>query len=132
MSTGGYKIACEPGTGTIRISLSGFWSSEVADAFTAELYRAIDRNPRPNEMRRRLTFLVNFTDCVVQSPAMVERFQRFTNEFGAGARRVAIVVDSALLRMQTRRLAPFDHYRFFASEEEAAAEAWLRSDSSES
>ena len=123
MKTPGYVIDADPATGMLHIEYIGFWEEAVANAYEQELARAmaaLGAGPCPPGQYR---YLVDFTDCTVQSAAMVARFQAF----GAGpialAARIAVISSSHLLTMQIKRMGDTVTAEFFTTKPEAIA--WL-------
>lgn len=106
----------------------GFWDDATATAFSDDLDAAMERLRRAGTRPGGYLYLCDFSRSAIQSPAMVERFQRLAAGAGTQARRVATIVASVLQRMQTQRMAAsYDHYRFFLVSGATEAEAWLLS-----
>jgi hypothetical protein len=106
--------------GIMRIVSAGFSSDEEVEAMIREsgplmiLARA---------RRGHVLHLVDASDTPVQSQAAMARFNAATAEAYRPGDRTAIVLQSALASMQSKRIAPEDSMGMFATEEEALA--WL-------
>jgi hypothetical protein len=122
----GYKLEVEPGRNLVRMAFFGYWNEAVADAFGAELGKALKSMAAAGARAGDYLYLADFRESAVQSQVMVERFQGFAAGPGSMARRVAVVTASALQKKQTERMAPYDHFRSFSTVDEAMQ--WLLSD----
>ena len=113
-----YEIEWLP-TGILQMRLSGFWDNALMSSFAREVHLLVRRKPRS-------TFegLCDISELLVQSPAIVLRFQELLDEVrAAGMCRGAIVVTSALLKIQANRAVDPSRTKFV----ETAAEGteWI-------
>lgn len=105
-----YEIEWVPG-GVLRILLAGFWDNAVMSSFVRAVHGAVGRKPAP-----AFAGLCDISDLLVQSPDMVIRFQDLLGDVrGAGMRRGAMVVTSALLKMQAARAVDPSRTKFVAT-----------------
>ncbi|MET0360740.1 MAG: STAS/SEC14 domain-containing protein [Sphingobium sp.] len=114
-----YSITHDDSAGRITVILSGFWSEEMMERYQAELMATTQK------LRQRhpvLTLLVDASDYPTQSKEVAER-HRLLAAASPGQDKVAVVVASALTRIQATRARSTDMERTFGSMEEALA--WL-------
>ena len=116
-----FTLETEPLKKMVVAKLSGFWSTAVAARFATEERAAVSRLPcRPGEH----VLLCDMREMGVSSQDVVELLSQELNKTGAGdARRIAIVWQSPLSRMQVSRVTTRDDVRLFDNRN--AAEAWL-------
>lgn len=74
-------------------------------------------------LRGHAKVIVDLRKAPVQSPDVAERIRIRTQHLYAADDRVAVIVDTPLLKMQMRRATGCDHIQNFISVE--AAESWL-------
>jgi hypothetical protein len=110
---------CASGS-TIRVIGSGFWTAAYVDDHFDQLEICLV------DVRRRLgraKVLVDLRKSPVQAPDVADRIRiRAQQLYGAGD-RVAVVVETSLLKMQLRRATDGQKIQNFISI--AAAEMWL-------
>ena len=118
---GYYDVSYDRPRKLIRISTYGFWNMEVARHFE----RAIDEVARISGGKSDT--LLNICRTEIHTPEVSEALARISsNHDHVTGGRIAVVVSSMLLRMQTKRMQAADaHYGYFDSEE--AALEWLES-----
>ena len=119
-----YSIEPQDNPPLIRVTLHGFWTMEIFNAYMEDCGRAIQ-----SLMARhgRFDTLGDCNDFPVQGPevsAGFERLKELSNK--TPQNRIALYTRSALGRMQAERLCGNPHSKVFASEE--AAIAWLNAD----
>ena len=113
-----YEIEWLP-IGVLRIQLAGFWDNALMSSFALEVQAAVRRKPHAS-----FEGLCDITDLLVQSPDIVLRFQDLLDEVrAAGMRRGAIVVTSALLKIQANRAVDASRTNFVATV--ADGMAWI-------
>lgn len=110
-----YEISLEP-SGLILTRPHGFWTSADVDGYFALLTK-LCAEARTRFGRARV--LSDSRNFMVQTPEVVARFENFKHILDAGTDKVALVAESELRKMQIKRGAPGDHYRLFASIDEA-------------
>lgn len=124
MVTSDYDIDANPDDGVLNMAFSGYWTEATAMAFEstrrAALVRMASGRFKPGEYR----FLADFSNSMVQSSLMVERFQGFAEDAVTLASKIAVVAPSPLLRMQIKRMGRANQFRFFETKGDALA--WLR------
>ncbi|WBO21488.1 SpoIIAA family protein [Sphingomonas abietis] len=116
----GLSIQHDAASDFIFIAGSGFLQVEQFDAMFAtvgDLVRACHR--RSGKVR----ILVDNRDILLHSPEAAERLRRGALSLYEDGDRIAIIVESALARMQLRRLLDPRTHRLF--ETRANAIAWL-------
>lgn len=124
MSSANYSIDVDPLRDLVRVRLSGFFTTEEIDRFEAELQRehrrlGCDRRGGP------LT-LNDLTAMSIQSQEVLARWGEFLANPTHRSRRLALVVASALGRMQLQRIIGDRNARVFTDAVEA--EKWLFSE----
>jgi hypothetical protein len=121
--TGGvpYSIQTQEGPPLIRVTLRGFWTMDIFQAYMEECGRVIQ-----GLMARhgRFDTLGDCNDFPVQGPDVSAAFERLKQMSNATPRnRIALFTRSALGRLQAERLVGNPHSKVFANE--AAAIEWL-------
>jgi hypothetical protein len=119
-----YAIEIQESPPLIRVTLRGFWTMEIFQAYMDECGRAIQ-----GLMARhgRFDTLGDCHDFPVQGPDVSAAFVRLKQmSDGTPQNRIALYTRSALGRIQAERLVGNAHSRVFANE--AAAMEWLRID----
>lgn len=119
MAQGAYELIWKGNC--LVVTGSGFWDSELMTRYEGELKEKLQMAPPSG-----FGFLVDLSETPVQDQKIVERHAATTSWLEeAGCRASAMIIDSALLRMQVKRAAagriPLEH---FATHDEAFA--WLR------
>lgn len=117
--TGTYQLGTDPAHGLLRIKLAGFFDRETLERFAAEKAVAIASLGRAPNQHVTLCELI---DCKLQAQDVVGAFARLIADPRSRARKLALVTDSPLGRMQLRRIIG-DHARIFDTRVEA--ERWL-------
>ncbi len=116
-----FSIAFDRPTQVMRVHLVGFWTDVDEVAYEAALRGALTMLPAEGCRPGDQLMLVDITQHTVQSASALEFFAKITNDKIISGRRSALVITSALVRMQAKRVAP--HYAMFDDQE--AALAWL-------
>ncbi|PZU11778.1 hypothetical protein [Sphingomonas sp.] len=104
----------------VRVDGAGSWRLDYLDGHFERLEHMLLAIRRA---RRRVRVLVDLRQAVVQSAAVAERIQYWTDRLYEAEDRVAIVVASSLLKSQMRRVAAITQREFFLSE--SAGRTWL-------
>lgn len=117
-----FSITFDPASQIMSIALRGYWNTEEQVAYERELNRAIAMLPAEGCESGKQLMLVDITQHAVQSASALEMFARLTSDPIISGRRQALILSSALVKMQVKRAAPT--YRVF--EDRAAGLAWLR------
>lgn len=112
-----FSIAFDRENRLLRLTISGFWDDDTTAAFVRDLMAASVKAQRQGPFR----VLSDAREFAVQSPEVVQRFRRLAE--GGSAERTAILVDSALARLQAQRSMANDRVRIFGAVEDALA--WL-------
>jgi hypothetical protein len=116
-----YSFRFDPETGVLHVEVSGFFTREEADRYFAE-----QETYYVNARRAvgHLKMLVDGSNSSVQSTEVSQRVQyRRRKAIKSPKDRIAVVVGSNLLKMQTQRTADSDQIAVFTSV--ADAEHWL-------
>lgn len=115
-----FQIEVDSPRRSLRATLRGFWDDATARRFVTELERSVTTMRRPG---KPCYWLIDTSDGTPQSQTatalMQEAVARLTK---GGFSYVAVVVPSALVAMQVRRVKTEGHEMFT---DHAAAEAWL-------
>jgi hypothetical protein len=114
-----FELVYDPTAGIVRTMVRGFWSLDDADAYFRRLGILIHTARREFGHAR---VLVDRRGCPVQSAEVAQRMSRANRDLFP-TDRLAIVVDSNLVRMQMRRLFSHQGSQAFLSYE--AAMTWL-------
>ncbi|MBH5321846.1 STAS/SEC14 domain-containing protein [Aurantiacibacter sediminis] len=117
-----YRIDIDDEHGEIHFAVAGYWDRDRMLGFLKEL----DANATPILMsRNRLRALGDMSELTAQNREVGELISKhLQGAQRAGLERIAIVTDSATVRMQYRRLSEGLDVAFFSSQAEALA--WLR------
>jgi hypothetical protein len=120
-----YAIAFDEKTRVLHVSCEGFWDTETAKSFCAELETTIER------LRKRFGSVATFSDSrkmQVQTPQVVAILGEMTQkQLSVPTSRVAMMPPAGVLNsMQAKRIAGHSNFRMFA--DEAEAWEWLRED----
>ena len=103
----------------VKVFGQGFCDQQMIDLFLAQLKAAIAAQRRTGPVR----VLADGRELLAQSAEVVDRMQRETGRLYRAGDRVAVLVSSALFKMQLQRSVRDDFRRLFVSEEEART--WL-------
>jgi hypothetical protein len=115
-----FSLWCEADTGLIRVVGVGVWTAAACDRHFAEVERmvlAARRAPRP------VRLLVDLRRSGEQDERTTERIGHWTRQIYTAEDRVAMLVESTLLKAQMRRRLDGGRHAMFVSE--AAARLWL-------
>ena len=115
-----FKVIADPATRSLRATLRGFWDDRTVQAFVVELERAAMSIRRPGKPS---FWLIDTSDGTPQSQTstalMGQTVARLTQ---GGFAYVAIIVPSAIVAMQVRRVKTEGHEMF---SDLASGEEWL-------
>jgi hypothetical protein len=116
-----YSFRFDQGTGVLHVEVSGFFTREEADRYFAE------QESHYSDARRAIGYLkmlVDGSNSNVQSTEVSQRVQyRRRKAIRSPRDRIAVVVGSNLLKMQTQRTIDCDQIAVFTSV--ADATNWL-------
>ncbi|RYD26515.1 MAG: hypothetical protein EOP89_06860 [Lysobacteraceae bacterium] len=110
----------EADLGVVYVVGRGFWSNDVVDAHFRELRRTAAFVRRSNTV---IKVLVDLRDASVQSPAVAAKIKNETRLIWSDADRIAVVLQSALARMQITRVVNSGNHASFVALEDARS--WL-------
>ncbi len=110
----------DPVAKIIRITGIGAWTVDYVDVHFAELAVLIDR---VREQNGEVLALVDLSRAPVQSDEVAERINRATAQLYGARDRIALIVQSFLLKTQMKRAAWKSNTAIFVSAN--AAETWL-------
>lgn len=114
-----YTISCDIELSLVTITFEPtFWDDEVKKRFVAETLLAIAS--LGCEIGKQL-ILVDLRNAILQSQSTIATLQKFLSDPRGG--KVALVAESPLSRMQTKRLRVREDVRMFNTVSEASA--WL-------
>ena len=114
-----YSVEIDEQRNLLRLTLRGFWTAETLRAFTAELMPIIAARI---VAKGNVDALIDCREFAVQSPEQAAGFQKLFIQPGDIVRR-AVIMPSALGRMQAERALGPNMLRYFSTEQEAIA--WL-------
>ncbi len=116
-----FKVTIEPGHHLMRIRVDGFWTDKVMADYLAELHRQVEAL-RPSGGCRRI--LVDMSNYPIQAQAIAEGHARIIHHGKTAMNaRTAVVMKSALSRLQAMRVATIAGHELFADED--SARRWL-------
>ena len=116
-----FKITADRSSRTIRFAILGLWDEQTMKDFGKELARCAREFPDDG---RPFYAIADLLDCPTQTQHTATEIQSIMDGGkGRGMEHVALVVRSALTKMQFARLSRSDLFAFFSTMEEA--EAWL-------
>jgi len=121
MSSERYTILSDLPRGRMRVKVTGFWDRATADRFQAEVLSAFNRMRKIHKYYDAIFDMTELEVLPADVAAAIQEFWKTIPENGPD--HVAVVVNRALLKMQSERLAPDASIRRFA--DEAAAMEWL-------
>ncbi len=110
----------DPVAKIIRITGIGAWTLDYVDVHFAELAVLIDR---VRDQNGEVLALVDLSRAPVQSDEVAERINRATAQLYGARDRIALIVQSFLLKAQMKRAAWKSNTAIFVSAN--AAETWL-------
>jgi hypothetical protein len=118
-----YKISVDRDRNLVRAELGGFFIVAEVQAFAREEQAAVESlGCIPGQHR----VLIDASQCVLQAQDVVTAFAQMVSASPVQARRIAVVAQGSLYRMQTRRILDTDRSAMF--ETSAEAEAWIAQD----
>lgn len=115
-----FSVDYDPDRGIVRLMIEGFWDAATVEAFAAETLVALRRARAETGRSLVLTDARSFQ---VQSLDVATAFDLAELRIGPARERMAIVVSSALSKMQGQRALAGTDTMFFT--DVAAAERWL-------
>lgn len=116
-----FDVREEPGRRLLHVVLRGFWDGGVMDEYMEKVRAAIGKLRRTGGCRY---VLIDMVDFPIQSKAIAEGHAENLRALKrVGDARVALVMQSALSRLQAARVASDTGQRCFGTE--AEARAWL-------
>lgn len=118
----GFEITVDRGRRRVHERWWGLWTKDTLERYLAE-WRATERDMGTRNAYRTLTDL---RELVVQVRDLADQLADYLALTPATSERTAIVVSSALLKLQAIRVAQAGHRKFF--DDLADAEAWLEED----
>ncbi|MES2055128.1 MAG: hypothetical protein V4564_04240 [Pseudomonadota bacterium] len=108
----------------LKLTLSGLWDRETLAAFQREAAALLSKVTNAGHADASGRILIDVRDYAVQSQEIADAVSALVPTYGVLAERIAVIwSQSALQKMQMRRLLTSDKLRFMMSEEEALA--WL-------
>ena len=113
-----FTIESEPARGLLRLTLGGFWTGETLLAFAAAVHDAASALPCGLGNQRVVVML---TGWPVQSQELFAALLAYLRDAEPKARRVALVTQPGLTRLQARRLLDPGYMAMFDREEDARA-----------
>ncbi|MBO9574809.1 MAG: STAS/SEC14 domain-containing protein [Sphingobium sp.] len=118
-----FNFAFEPDNGILTVKVVGNWTLPEVDRYAREA------GPQFSDARKRtghLRLLIDLLDTVVLSQAIIEPLGKAGMQYSKPDDRVALVVNSTLMKMQMRRMIGNAPTPIFLSLTEATD--WLVSD----
>ena len=120
-----YTIGFDSKRKTAYCKLRGFWDEKTVEAYVVEIRRLVAAWSSQGIKPEEISVITDTREMGVQSAELVHRFNELRASQLFTFRREAIVVESALLRMQVRRVVD-QRLEVLTSDKEA--EAWLSRD----
>jgi len=115
-----FKIVFDDAKGIVRTTVEGFWTLADVDSCATEMRPYLVAARRT---AKRVLVLCDARNFPVQSLQVAAAFRDMELNMGAMRDRLAMVVSSALLKMQGQRSFDASPTAYFCSMDEA--EAWL-------
>lgn len=116
-----YRITVDAEARIVRAELSGFFSPEEVAAFARDEQAAAQSLGCGSG---RFGLLIYAPDGKAQAQDVIGAFQGLLRDAPLKSGCIAMVCESAILKMQLRRIVPADRAMVFDTE--AEAKAWLR------
>ncbi len=118
-----YEISVDRDHNLVRAALGGFFTVSEVQAFACEMQAVIaSLNCIPGQH----CVLIDASQGMPQAQDVTVAFVHMIGAAPVQARRIAVVAEGALYRMQTRRILAIDRSAMF--ETSAEAEAWIAED----
>jgi hypothetical protein len=121
-----YSIEIDPSRTFVRVQLRNHWSDDLYYQFEVALRQAVERMAARGVTVGTFRTLVDLQNQGVLPKQQAEILARLATSFGPVSAKVALVVASALHKLQLTRITPQDRFRVFLDAEEATA--WVLSD----
>jgi hypothetical protein len=119
-----FEVTADPKRQLLRIVMRGFWDAETITAYSAAMRRTMGDLQRTAGCRR---ILIDMVDFAIQSKEVAAGHAAYLRAVrDRSEARVALVMQSALSRLQAARVASDTGHSTFATEAEALA--WLMAD----
>ncbi len=115
-----FHFAFESGSGILSVRVSGSWTLSEIDRYARE---AGPQFAQAREQAGRLRLLVDLGATAVISQSLLDPLARAGMQYSRADDRVALVVNSTLLKLQMRRMIADAPAEIFVTLDEAAA--WL-------
>ena len=119
-----FKVGTDPVTRVVRIGCSGFWLHDEAKLYLGQI---ADEVGAARVHGKNVRALVDNRNAAVQTFGIIGEVSNMLAEVYKPADRMAILVESVLLKRQMERLPTVAITRVFVTLKEA--EDWLMSDS---
>ncbi|WP_294297290.1 hypothetical protein [uncultured Sphingomonas sp.] len=119
-----YHIMPDVAGAFLRIDLAGDWDAEITARFTADVTKTLREMLAGGLRQGELRTLIDMRDKNILPRHLVAEFARLVRP-DSPSKQIALVVSSALHRLQTKRVAD-ERSRLFDTEAEALA--WLGMD----
>ncbi|KQM22570.1 hypothetical protein ASE73_13730 [Sphingomonas sp. Leaf24] len=119
-----FTIRIDPARKLLDIDLRGLWDPAIVVRFRDALATMLARLPALGCPLGQQVTLFDMTQFAVQPREVLPLLEQIAANPGVSSRRIAIVVNSTLLKMQAKRLAP--NIALFEAREPALA--WLAED----
>jgi hypothetical protein len=116
-----YKFRWDDRAELIRGEARGCWSPDETDSYLADLRNFVVAS---RSLIGKVRVLLDRRDVTVQSPEVAERLANANRAIFMGEDRIALVVDSSLMKVSLRKRMPHAGTKAFLSID--AAETWLR------
>lgn len=117
-----FVVTPDPDRRLLQIAMTGFWDAATVERLHDALRPVIGRMLDDGVPYGELLTLVDMRGKDVMPQPALERVSQFVRD-DSPSRRVALIVDGKVHRLQAKRIAVSQKYAVF--EDEAAARAWL-------
>lgn len=116
-----YSIDFDPRTRVLELRIGGFWNEDAMARFGVEI---VAKRNALLATGKRFGFLCDGAEFAVQSQGVTQMLTRLVDaENRVNRMPVALLAESALVRMQLGRVMAAPHVRVFAEREDATT--WL-------
>lgn len=123
MYTNPFIIEVDRSKGLISAMAYQFWTLAILEQFEVQVRAEQDMIRRSG---KKPLFLIDVRKHGVQSREVVDGLQKFADSASCRATKTAVIVESALYRLQATRIGSVPHHAIFRDEHEALD--WLLKD----
>lgn len=115
-----YTLTIDGASGLIEAVMTGFWNAAQCEHFISEMREAQEKI---EQLGKAPLSLIDVRGQSAQSQEVVAALQQFASDSISRKRRTAVIVGSALLKLQAHRIAASDVHQIFT--DPAEGRRWL-------